>query len=209
MRLILLGAPGSGKGTQAEHLSKRLNAPAISTGQMLREAIAAGSELGKAAKGYVESGGLVPDEIIINLIKVRIDESDCKDGFILDGFPRTVIQAEVLDSAVGIDVVLSFEIADEEIMQRMCGRRVCPKCGMSYHNEYRKPTKDGTCDECTTALIRRVDDEPETVRVRLSTYHENTASLKEYYEKIGKLKRVKSCDKIEDTTAACLAVLGL
>ncbi|MCL2545905.1 MAG: adenylate kinase [Oscillospiraceae bacterium] len=209
MKLILLGAPGSGKGTQAEHLSRRLDIPAISTGQMLREAIAAGTELGKKARLFVESGGLVPDDIMIGLIQERVTQNDCQKGFILDGFPRTIPQAEALDCAVGIDAVLSIEIADEEIERRMSGRRSCPKCGASYHMEYRQPRQDGVCDNCGSALERRADDEPETVRVRLETYHENTAPLKGYYARMGKLKSAVSQHAIEDTSQRCLGALGL
>lgn len=209
MKLILLGAPGAGKGTQAEKICAKLSIPTISTGNMIREAMASGSELGLKVKSIVEAGGLVSDEIVIALVRERLAQDDCQNGFILDGFPRTIPQAEALDAmGVGIDCVLSIEVPDEAIVDRMSGRRVCA-CGASYHTEYKKPKQEGICDVCGGKLVLRKDDAPETVRDRLHTYHEQTEPLKGYYEKSGKLKTVNGQNKVEDTTAAVFAALGL
>lgn len=210
MKLILLGAPGAGKGTQAELICERLNIPAISTGNMIREAMKNGTEMGKKAKSFVDAGNLVPDEVVIGIIKERLSESDCANGFILDGFPRTIPQAEALDKmGVDIDTVLSIEVADEKIVKRMSGRRVCESCGASYHIEYKKPTKEGVCNACGGNLICRKDDAPETVLDRLNVYHEQTEPLKGYYEKTGKLKIVEGQEELSDTTALVFQALGI
>ncbi len=201
MKIIFLGAPGAGKGTQAENVSARYNIPAISTGAIIREAIKTGTEMGNAAKAYTEAGKLVPDEVVIGIIKERLAKEDCKDGFILDGFPRTVPQAKALDSmGVEIDMVISIEVADEAIVERMSGRRVCPDCGASYHLSY-KPSADGVhCDACSAELIIRKDDKPEVVLDRLHVYHETTEPLKAFYEEKGKLKTVIGQIEVADTT---------
>ncbi len=202
MKLILLGAPGAGKGTQAENISKRYNIPAISTGDMIRAAIKSGSELGKQVQSYIEKGHLVPDETVIAIVKERIGQADCANGFILDGFPRTIPQAEALDNlSVQIDFALSIEVEDERIVQRMSGRRACPSCGMTYHLEY-KPSKDNkTCDGCGTELVIRKDDKPETVLERLKIYHDQTEPLKAYYNAQNKLVVVEGQEELSDTTA--------
>lgn len=210
MNIIFLGAPGAGKGTQAEIVSERLAIPTISTGAIIREALKAGTEMGLAAKKFIEAGELVPDDVVIGIIKERLSEDDCQSGFILDGFPRTVPQAEALDKmGVRIDTVLSLEVADEVIVTRMSGRRVCDKCGASYHTEY-LPAKDGVhCDKCGNALSIRRDDAPEVVLSRLTVYHSTTEPLKEYYAKAGILKLVEGQEKVEDTTALTLSALGI
>ena len=210
MNIIFLGAPGAGKGTQAEIVSKRLSIPTISTGAMIREALKAGTEMGLAAKKYTDAGALVPDEVVIGIIKERLAKADCANGFILDGFPRTVPQAEALDKmGVKIDVVLSLEVADEAIVERMSGRRVCDKCGASYHTKY-LPSKDGvSCDKCGNTLSIRKDDAPEVVLSRLEVYHSTTEPLKEYYAKTGALKLVEGQEEVENTTALTLAALGI
>lgn len=210
MKLILLGAPGAGKGTQAELICERLNIPAISTGNMIREAMKNGTEMGKKAKAFVDAGNLVPDEVVIGIIKERLSEKDCANGFILDGFPRTIPQAEALDKmGVDIDTVLSIEVADEKIVKRMSGRRVCESCGASYHTEYKKPEREGVCNSCGGNLICRKDDAPETVLDRLNVYHEQTEPLKDYYEKTGKLKTVEGQEELSDTTALVFKALGI
>lgn len=192
MKIILLGAPGAGKGTQAEVICNRYNIPAISTGNIIREALKTGTEMGLKAKSYMESGALVPDEVVIGIIKERIVKDDCKDGFILDGFPRTIPQAEALDKmGIVIDKVIDIEVPDEKIINRMSGRRVCEKCGASYHLEYKKPKVEGICDACSGTLIQRKDDHPDTVKSRLDVYHSETEPLKDYYEKQGKLTVVE------------------
>lgn len=209
MKLILLGAPGAGKGTQAEKICEKLSIPTVSTGNMIREAMKNGTEMGKKAKEYVEAGGLVPDEVVIGIIKERLAEDDCKNGYILDGFPRTIPQAEALDAmGAGIDCVLSIEVPDDAIVARMSGRRVCA-CGASYHTEYKKPKVDGVCDVCGGALTLRKDDAPETVLERLRIYHEQTEPLKGYYEKSGKLRTVVGQEEVKDTTALVFAALGI
>ena len=208
MKLILLGAPGAGKGTQAEVICDKKKIPAISTGNILREALKSGTEMGLKAKPYMESGQLVPDEILIGVIKDRIVQEDCQNGFILDGFPRTIPQAEALDQmGAGIDVVLDIEVADEDIVTRMSGRRVCEKCGSSYHVLYKQPKAEGVCDACGGTLIQRKDDHPDTVKERLTVYHDQTEPLKEYYSKQGKLRVVHGQDKVEDTTRMVLEAL--
>jgi adenylate kinase len=202
MKIMFLGAPGAGKGTQAEHTSARLGIPAISTGAIIREAIKNETAMGLAAKSYTEKGALVPDEVVIGIIKERLEMDDCKNGYILDGFPRTVVQAEALDAmGIEMDAVISIEVPDEAIIQRMGGRRVCPKCSATYHVDY-KPSKDGvTCDYCGEALTLRRDDSPEVVADRLRIYHEQTEPLKDYYASKGRMKIVIGQDKVEDTIA--------
>ena len=192
MNIIFLGAPGAGKGTQAEIVSERFGIPAISTGAIIREAIKTGTEMGLEARKFTEKGALVPDEVVIGIIKERLAKDDCQKGFILDGFPRTVPQAEALDQmGVSIDRVVSIEVSDERIIERMCGRRVCPACGATYHT-VSLPSKDGkTCDKCGVELAVRKDDEPEVVKSRLEIFHSTTEPLKAYYEKTCKLKLVE------------------
>ena len=208
MKLILLGAPGAGKGTQAEKICQKNNIPTISTGNILREALKSGTEMGLKAKSYMEEGKLVPDEVVIGIIQDRLQQDDCKNGFILDGFPRTIPQAEALDKmGVAIDKVIDLEVSDEAIVERMSGRRVCENCGASYHILYKKPEVEGKCGKCGGALIQRKDDHPDTVRERLRVYHEQTEPLKSYYEKQGKLRVVQGQDAVEETTRLTLAAL--
>ena len=210
MKIIFFGAPGAGKGTQAEIVSEKLNIPTISTGAIIRSAIKEGTEMGLAAKAKIEAGGLVPDEVVIGIIKERLAMDDCKDGFILDGFPRTVPQAKALtEMGVAIDVVLDLEVEDEKIVKRMSGRRVCLKCGASYHTEYKKPAKEGICDVCGDALSVRKDDAPEVVESRLKVYHEETEPLKDYYAEMGILREVQGQEELADTTAQTHAALGI
>ena len=208
MNMIFLGAPGAGKGTQAEVVCKELNIPAISTGNMLREAVKNSTEAGLKAKSYMDAGELVPDEVVIGILKDRIAQPDAQNGFILDGFPRTVQQAEALESmGVEIDKVIEIDVPDDAIIARMSGRRVCEGCGNSYHIEY-KPTKvEGICDACGAKVVQRIDDKPETVLARLKTYHEKTAPLKDYYEKRGKLVTVKGQNEISETSRLMLAAI--
>lgn len=208
MKLILLGAPGAGKGTQAEKIVEKYNIPAISTGNILRAAVKDGTEMGLKAKSYMDSGQLVPDEIIIGIIQDRIKEKDCENGFILDGFPRTIPQAQALeDMGIEIDKVLDIEVSDEAITKRMSGRRVCAKCANSYHLAYKKPQTDGVCDACGGELIQRKDDAPETVQARLVEYHEMTEPLKDFYQQLGKLVIVQGQEEVADTTALVFAAL--
>ncbi|MBO5286989.1 MAG: adenylate kinase [Clostridia bacterium] len=208
LRLIFLGAPGAGKGTQSDIVAERYGIPTISTGVMIREAIKNNTEMGLAAKAYTEKGALVPDEVVIGIIGERLKKDDCKNGFILDGFPRTVPQAEALDKmGVGINCVVSIEVADEKIVERMSGRRVCAKCGASYHTLY-NPSKDGTtCDKCGEALSIRKDDAPEVVKSRLVVYHDQTEPLKDFYGKKGVLVLVEGQEKVDDTTALTLSAI--
>ena len=207
LKLILLGAPGAGKGTQAEIISEKYNIPAISTGAIIREAIQSGTEMGKNAKSYIDAGALVPDEVVIGIIRERLDNADCANGFILDGFPRTVPQAEALE-AMGVEIteVLSIEVPDEKILTRMAGRRVCAKCGATFHTEF-KPSPNGENCPCGEKLTRRSDDDPEVVAARLETYHAVTEPIKEFYAGKGMLKIVEGQDKLEDTTALVAAAL--
>lgn len=207
MKLMFLGAPGAGKGTQAEIASEKLHIPAISTGAIIREAIHNGTDMGKAAKAYTEAGKLVPDDVVIGIIKERLSQDDCQNGFILDGFPRTVPQAEALDAmGIDMDLVISIEVPDEAIVERMSGRRTC-SCGATYHVKY-KPSRDHvTCDKCGKPLTIRKDDDPEVVKSRLRTYHETTEPLKEYYQKKGKLKVVIGQEELEKTTALTEAAI--
>ena len=209
MNLILLGAPGAGKGTQAELLVKKLQIPAISTGNMLREAIQNGTELGAQAKQYMDSGLLVPDELILGIVKERVAKPDCEKGFILDGVPRTQAQAEALDRmGVRIDHVISLEIDDQVIESRMTGRRVCKNCGASYHIAANPPKTQGVCDECGGELITRADDTAETVRKRLQVYHASTEVLKTYYQRQGKLVLIQGDQSIEQANRDILSAIG-
>ena len=208
MQLILLGAPGAGKGTQAEVISEHLHIPTISTGNMIREALKSGTEMGLKAKEYMDSGRLVPDEVVIGIIRDRLAEPDCAGGFILDGFPRTIPQAEALDRmGVAIDRVIDIEVADETIARRVSGRRVCPGCGASYHIDYKQPKQESICDRCGDTLVQRKDDHPDTVRERLQVYHEQTEPLKSYYAAQGKLVVVEGQEEVADTTRLTLAAV--
>ena len=209
MNLILLGAPGAGKGTQAELLIEQLQIPSISTGNMLREAMANGSELGKQVKTYMDSGSLVPDDVILSIVAERVKQPDCANGFILDGVPRTLAQAEALDEkGVRIDYVVSIEIDDAVIEGRMTGRRVCTKCGASYHIVANPTKQEGICDLCGSEVAIRKDDAPETVRHRLEVYHASTEILKDYYKKQGKLRLVEGNQPIADANKDILRALG-
>jgi len=208
MKLILLGAPGAGKGTQAEKIVEKYGIPAISTGNILRAAVKDGTEMGLKAKSFMDAGQLVPDEVVIGIIKDRLKEKDCENGFILDGFPRTIPQAQALEDAnVEIDKVLDIEVSDEAITKRMSGRRVCAKCANSYHIEYKKPAVDGVCDACGGELIQRKDDAPETVQARLAEYHQMTEPLKDFYSNLDKLVIVEGQEEVADTTALVFAAL--
>ena len=209
MNLILLGAPGAGKGTQAELLKSKLGIPTISTGNMLREAMANGTDLGKEVKKYMDSGSLVPDELVLSLVAERTAQADCENGFILDGVPRTLAQAQALDSKhVRIDHVVSIEIDDSVIVGRMSGRRVCPKCGASYHISVNPPKQEGICDLCGEPVSIRKDDAPETVLHRLEVYHQSTEVLKDYYARQGKLRLVHGDQSIESAFHEILAAIG-
>ena len=208
MDLILMGAPGAGKGTQSARISEKWQIPAISTGDILRAAIKSGSELGVAAKSYIDAGRLVPDEVVIGLIKERLASPECKNGFILDGFPRSIPQAEALDAmGVHIDAVVSLTVEDSVIVERMGGRRVCA-CGASYHVKNNPPKVDGICDKCGAELIIRADDNPETVLKRLETYHQQTEPVEGYYALKGKLVRVAGDNGVDETTAEIFAALA-
>ena len=208
MKLIFLGAPGAGKGTQAEIIAAELKIPTISTGNIIREALANGTDMGLKAKSFIEAGKLVPDDVVIGIIKERLACDDCSNGFILDGFPRTIPQAEALDNmGIIIDKVVDIDVPDENIVNRMSGRRVCKACGSSYHIENKKPKVDGVCDSCGGELQIRKDDAPETVLDRLNVYHEQTEPLKDYYAKCGKLRSVEGTAPIKEITASILKVL--
>ena len=210
MKLILLGAPGAGKGTQAEILSAKLGVPAVSTGNILRAAIKEGTPTGLEAKRYMDAGRLVPDPVIIGIVADRLAKPDCAKGFILDGVPRTVGQAAALDAAgVTFDPVLSVAISDGEIEERMSGRRVCQSCGAPYHVKARPPKREGVCDACGGQLVQREDDQAETVRKRLAVYHEETEPLKGFYEQKGVLTLVANQDSIEGTNRGIMEALGL
>ena len=207
MNLILLGAPGAGKGTQSAKISEKYGIPAIATGDILRGAIKAGTELGKSAKSYIDAGQLVPDAVVIGIIKDYLSTDSCKNGFILDGFPRSIPQAEALDAmGVRIDCVLNSEVPDEAIVSRMSGRRVC-SCGASYHVAHNPPKKEGVCDKCGEALYVRADDAAETVQNRLATFHAQTEPLKEYYSEKGILVTVQGQEDVADTTALVFEAL--
>lgn len=208
MKLILLGAPGAGKGTQAEAICKHFSIPAISTGNIIREALKSGTEMGKKTKSFIDKGQLVPDDIVIGIIKNRLSMDDCKNGFVLDGFPRTIPQAEALDKmGICIDKVVDLEVSDDEIISRMSGRRVCESCGASYHMVNKIPKVDGICDNCSGTLVQRKDDHPDTVNARLRVYHDQTEPLKEYYRKQGKLITIEGKGKIESITQRTLSAL--
>ena len=208
MDIIFLGAPGAGKGTQSEIVSEKFAIPTISTGNIIRAALKNETAMGLKARSYIEAGDLVPDDVVIGIIQERLAEDDCKNGFILDGFPRTIPQAEALDAmGIRIDKVIDIEVPDEKIAQRLSGRRVCRNCGNSYHIEYKKPASEGICDACGGDLVQRADDAPETVLERLSVYHEKTEPLKAYYEKKNRLFTVQGQERVEDTTALTLKLL--
>lgn len=210
MKLILLGPPGAGKGTQAEILSKRLGIETISTGVMLRTAIREKTELGKIAEKYINDGKLVPDEVVVGIVKERLGQDDCRKGFILDGFPRTINQAEALSQAgIEVDKVLSLEVTDEAIIERLSGRRECKSCGAPYHIIYKPSSEDNVCDVCGGELIQRDDDNEETIKIRIKIYHEQTEPIKEYYQKSGKLVIAYGMENLEDTTKAVSKALGI
>jgi len=209
MKLVFLGAPGAGKGTQAEIICDKLNIVAVSTGNILREAVQNGTDLGKKAKEYMDSGNLVPDDVIIGIIKDRLAEPDCENGFILDGVPRTIAQAEAIEKmGIAIDKVVDIEVSDEEILRRLSGRRVCPECGAAYHIDSIPPRVEGICDKCGTELIIRKDDNPDTVKDRLKVYHEQTKPLIAFYEERGLLAIIEGQSGLENTTDAILASIG-
>ena len=209
MNLILMGAPGAGKGTQSAKISEKWNIPAVSTGDMLRAAVREGTEMGVKAKSFMDAGQLVPDEVVIGIIKDYLSSDNCKNGFILDGFPRSIPQAEALDAmGVEIDAALSIEVADAKIVERMSGRRICSGCGASYHIVYNAPKAENVCDACGASLYTRDDDAEATVLNRLHTYHEITEPLKDYYSAKGILVCVEGCEKVEDTTAAVMNALS-
>ena len=209
MKIILLGAPGAGKGTQAERISRQYNIPTLSTGEILRSQVRGGTELGLQAKEYMDKGELVPDALVVGMVAAFLSSEENKNGYILDGFPRSIPQAEALDSmGITIDKVLSIEVADEAIVERMSGRRVCPKCGASYHVKYNPPKTEGVCDECGADLIIRADDNEATVKERLNVYHKQTEPLKDFYAKKGNLVTVHGCEKVDDTTALVFKALG-
>ena len=209
MKLILLGAPGAGKGTQSEVISEYLHIPTISMGNMIREALKSGTEMGLQARRYVEAGQLVPDEVVIGIVRERLSREDCAGGYILDGFPRTIPQAEALERmGIEVDRVIEIAVSDEKITRRMSGRRVCLKCGATYHLDYKKPKVDGVCDHCGDALVQRKDDRPETLQERLRVYHEQTEPLKDFYAAKGKLFVVEGQEKVEDTTRLTIAALN-
>jgi adenylate kinase len=202
MRLIMLGAPGAGKGTQALLLSKALNIPQVSTGDILRMNIKSETDLGKKAKEFMDKGLLVPDELVVEIVKDRLLKEDCKDGFILDGFPRTIPQAKALDEAlenmgIKLDRAINVHVPDENIIKRMGGRRVCSQCGASFHIEFKKPVKENICDECNSELKQRDDDKEETVKKRLEIYHEQTKPLIEYYQNRGILSNIDGIGDVE------------
>ena len=210
MKLIMLGAPGAGKGTQAAIFSERLGIPTISTGNILRAAVKNGTPVGLEAKRYMDAGQLVPDQVIIDIIVERLGEADCRNGFILDGVPRTIAQAEALEAAgIRFDCVLDIEVDDQEIQRRMSGRRACTACGATYHVEAAPPKVEGVCDACGGTLVQRDDDKPETVQDRLRVYHAQTEPLKDFYAQRGVLKVVDNQPTIEDTSKAIAAALGV
>ncbi len=208
MNLILLGAPGAGKGTQAEFICDAFGIPALSTGNILREAVRDQTQTGKKAKSYMDAGELVPDEVIIDVIRERMQQPDAQKGFILDGVPRTVAQAEALESmGVNIDLVIDIEVTDDDIVKRLSGRRVCENCGASYHTIYKPSKLPDICDRCGGRLIIRKDDEPETILSRLATYHEQTEPLIKFYQQRGKLAVIHGEKSVEETRKSVFAVL--
>lgn len=210
MNLILIGPPGAGKGTQGEKLSKRLGIDTISTGVMLRTAIKEQTEVGKVAQMYINDGKLVPDEVIVDVVKERLSKPDCKKGFILDGFPRTLAQAEALNATdIKIDKVLSIDVEDDKIVERLSQRRECSKCGAPYNLTFNKPEVDNVCDKCGGALIQRADDNVETIKHRLDVYHKETEPIKEYYKNLGLLVEADGEEEIADTTRNVLKALEI
>lgn len=213
MKIIMLGAPGAGKGTHAKKITEKFGIPAISTGDIFRENIKNGTELGKKAKEYMDAGNLVPDELVCDLVVDRLKQDDCKNGYILDGFPRTIPQAEALDKALAanneaVDFAINVEVPDENIINRMSGRRACVGCGATYHIQFNAPKVEGVCDTCGEKLILRDDDKPETVKNRLSVYHEQTQPLIDYYSKKGVLAEVDGTQSMDDVFNAIVNVLG-
>jgi adenylate kinase len=214
MRLVILGAPGAGKGTQAALISEKFNIPHVSTGDIFRSNIKNGTELGRKAKEFIDKGLLVPDELTIDIVKDRLEQNDCKDGFILDGFPRTIPQADYLERALhemgtALDAVMNIYVSDEEIIKRMSGRRVCPGCGASYHVLYNPTKVQGVCDSCGAAIVQRDDDKEETVLSRLKTYHSQTEPLIKYYREKNKLVTANGQERIEDTSKEVMKALGV
>ena len=209
MKLILLGAPGAGKGTQADFIKAALKVPVISTGNLLREAIAQGTELGRQAKSYMDGGKLVPDDLIIGLVKEKLASHDCEQGAIFDGFPRTVAQAEAMESFTDVDAAMSIEVPDEDIVHRMAGRRTCPKCHATYHVEGNPPKVEGVCDKCGEKLGIRHDDDPEVVLQRLEVYHAQTEPVKEHYAQLGKLRSVEGIGSVDEIRKRIFDTLGL
>ncbi len=210
MKIIMLGAPGAGKGTQAEILSKKLGIPTISTGNILRAAVKAGTPVGLKAKSFMDAGKLVPDDVIIGILAEALKGPECAKGYILDGVPRTIPQAEAMEEqGVDIDVALDLAVEDSAIVERMGGRRVCPACGATYHIVNNPPKTEGVCDKCGADLIIRADDAPETVLDRLRTYHEQTEPLLAFYRERGKLKTVENKPSIEENTAEIMKALGI
>ena len=210
MKIIFLGAPGAGKGTQADKVSERLGIPTISTGAIIRSALKNGTKMGLEAKKFIESGALVPDEIVIGIVKERLSESDCDKGYILDGFPRSVPQAIALEEmGVALDKVASFEISDDAIVERMSGRRVCESCGKTFHVKHLPSAKGDVCDACDGKLVIRADDDPAVVRSRLEVYHSTTEPLKDYYREKGMLCIVDATDGVEETTKRTFEALGI
>ena len=208
MKMIFLGAPGAGKGTQAAVVGDKLGIPTISTGNLLRAAVEAGTQAGLQAKQHMDSGGLVPDDIVVAILKDRIAQSDCVDGFILDGFPRTIPQAQTLDAlGVAIDLAISIEVPDEEIKARLSGRRVCLKCGATYHVDNAPSPAGDNCGKCGEPLVQREDDRPEAIEKRLVVFHEQTEPLKAFYKKGGKLRNVDGNSPIDQLTREIFAVL--
>ena len=210
MNLILMGAPGAGKGTQSAKISEKWNIPAVSTGDMLRAAVKEGTPMGVTAKSYMDAGKLVPDEVVIGIIKDYLSSDKCSNGFILDGFPRSIPQAEALDAmGVRIDAALSIEVADEKIVERMSGRRICSGCGASYHVVYNPPKTADVCDVCSASLYTRDDDAAETVLNRLKTFHEITEPLKDYYRNLGFLRIVDGNGNVEETYERIVEAIGV
>ena len=213
MKIVMLGAPGAGKGTQAKKIAAKYNIPHVSTGDIFRANIKGGTELGKEAKSYMDAGKLVPDELTVRILLDRVAEEDCRNGYVLDGFPRTIPQAEVLDKELNkagekIDYAINVEVPDENIVDRMSGRRGCPKCGASYHIKYIPPKQEGICDSCGTELVLRDDDKPETVKNRLDVYHKQTQPLIEYYGNKGVLKEVDGTVAMNEVFASIVSILG-
>ena len=210
MKIIFIGAPGAGKGTQAEKVSEKLGIPTISTGAIIRSAIKDGTKMGLEAKKFIEHGALVPDDIVIEIVKERLAESDCDKGYILDGFPRSVPQAQALDEmGIKLDKVLSIEVSDEDIIERMSGRRVCPSCGKGYHVEHLPSAKGEDCEVCGTKIVTRADDDPKVVRSRLEVYHSTTEPLKDFYREKGILAEINGVGTVEEVTKSTFEALGI